>query len=109
MSPSKFYDTKIINSKGNITIEVYRKTSKLPVHWSSRVPKWYKRNTVIGDLHRSTRISSDFEIEIKVIKRKLKSADYPPKFLNSIINQLLTPKSNDLFIIPSPFLKRVNH
>ena len=53
VNPSKFLDTKIINNKGNITTEVFRKTVKLPVHWSSRVPKRYKRNAVIGDLHRS--------------------------------------------------------
>ena len=30
----------------------------------------YKRNAVIGDLHRLKRISSNFEMEIKVIRRK---------------------------------------
>ena len=40
------------------------------------------------------------EIEIKVIKSKLRNYDYPPKFLNNVINQFLTPKNNDSFIIP---------
>ena len=70
VNPCKFIDTKIINNKGNITTEVFRKMSKLFVHWSSGVPKLYKRNTVIGDLHRSKRISSHFEMEINQIKRK---------------------------------------
>ena len=48
----KFLDTKIINNKGNITAEALCKTPKLPVHWLSRVPKWYKRNAVIGDIRR---------------------------------------------------------
>ena len=100
VNPCKFLDTKIISNKGNITTEVFRKTSKQPVHWSSRVPKWYKRNAAIGDLHRSKRISSNSEVEIKVIKRKFLNADYPPKFLNSIIHQFFTPKNNDSFIIP---------
>ena len=100
MNPSKFLDTKIINNKGNIRTEVFRETSKLPVHWSSRVPKRYKRNAVIGDLHRSKRISSNFEMEIKVIKRQFRNADYPTKFLNSVIDHFLTPKNNDSFIIP---------
>ena len=69
VNPCKFLDTKIINNKGNITTEVFRKASKLPVHWSSRVPKRYKRIAVIGELHRSKRISSNFEMENKVIKR----------------------------------------
>ena len=29
VNPCKFLDTKIINNKGNITTEVFRKTSKL--------------------------------------------------------------------------------
>ena len=61
VNPCKFLDTKIINNKGNITTEAFRKTSKLPVHWSSWIPKQYKRNAVIGDLHRSKRISSNFQ------------------------------------------------
>ena len=42
VNPCKFPDTKITNNKGNITAEVLCKTSKLPVHWSPRVLKWYK-------------------------------------------------------------------
>ena len=55
VNSTKFLDTKIINNKGNITTEIYREKSKLPVHWSSGVPKRYKQNAVIGDLHRSQR------------------------------------------------------
>ena len=64
VNPCKFPDTKITNNKGNITAEVLCKTSKLPVHWSPRVLKWYKWNAVKGDFHRSKRISSTFEMEI---------------------------------------------
>ena len=32
VNPCKFLDTNIINNKDNITTEVFRKTSKLPVH-----------------------------------------------------------------------------
>ena len=39
VNPCKFIDTKIINNKGNITTEVFRKTSKLFVHWSSGISK----------------------------------------------------------------------
>ena len=67
MTLSKCLNTKIINNKGNFKTEVYRKTSKLPVLWSFRVPKRYKRNTVIVELHRSKRICSNNEMEIKVI------------------------------------------
>ena len=102
----KCFQTKIINNKKNITTEVFRKTSKLPVHWSSRIPKRYERDAVIGDLHRSKIISSNFEMEIKVIKRKFRNGDYRQKFLNSAIHQFFTPKNNDSFINP---LMRVNH
>ena len=43
---------------------------RLPVHWSSRVPKRYKRNDVTGYLHRSKIISTNFQMEINVIKCK---------------------------------------
>ena len=99
VNPCKFLDTKIFNNKGNITTEIFRKTSKLPVHLSSKFPMRYKQNAVIGDLHRSKKISSNFEMEIKVIKRKYRNADYPPKFLNSVVHQLLTPKNSDSSII----------
>ena len=39
-------------------------------------------------------------MQIKVIKRKFRNADYPPKYLNNVINQFLTLKNNNSFIIP---------
>ena len=78
---------------------------RLPVHWSSRVPKRYKRNAVTGYLHRSKIISSNFQMEINVKKCKFWNADYPPKFINSVMHQFLTPNSNDLFIIPRNFFE----
>ena len=71
------------------------------MHWSSRVPKQFKQHSVIADLHRSKTISSNFEMKIKVIKCKSENTDYPPKFLNSVINQFLTLKNSDSFIIPA--------
>ena len=79
VNPSKFLDTKIINNKGIIVTEAYCKTSKLTVDWSFSVPKRYKQNAGIGDLLRSKRVSSNFKMEIKVIKRKFKNVYYPPK------------------------------
>ena len=40
---------------------VHRKTIKLRIHWSSKVPKRYKRNPIFGDLHSAKRISTDFD------------------------------------------------
>ena len=101
MDHSKFLDTKYIRNKGNIITKVYSKTSKLHAHWSSIVPKGYKQNAVIGDLHRSKKIPSNFAMQIKVIKRKFRNNDYPRKFLNSVINSFLIPQNNDLFLIPT--------
>ena len=44
VNPCRFLDTKIINNKSNIKTYVFRKISKLPLHWSPRVPKRYKQN-----------------------------------------------------------------
>ena len=52
-----FLDTKIVYSNDLITIEVKRIERKLPVHWSSKVLKQYKRNAIISDLNRSTCIA----------------------------------------------------
>ena len=48
-------------------------------------------------------------MQIKVIKRKFRNADYPPKYLNNVINQFLTLKNNNSFIIPSDLFGRVIH
>ena len=58
VKPKISLDTKIVYSNDVITTEVKRNDRKLPVHWSSKVPKWYKRNAIISDLNRATRIAS---------------------------------------------------
>ena len=42
-------------------------------------------------------------MEIKVIKRKFRNADYPPKYLNSVIHQFFPRKNNDSFFIQPVF------
>ena len=58
VKPEVFLDTKIVYSNDVITTEVKRNERKLPVHWSSKLPKRYKRNAIISDLNRATRIAS---------------------------------------------------
>ena len=104
-NPSKFLDTKLLKkTDGTYETLVYRKTSKMPNHWSSKVPKRYKRNNILGDLHRSKRISSNFHQEINEIRTKYSKADYPLRFINSIINKFQDDSNNDdqeeSFIIP---------
>ena len=111
ISPTKFLDTKLINSEGKYITKVHRKQAKLPIHWSSKVPKRYKRNTITIDLHRAENISSNMNEEIKIIRNKFIKADYPNPFINSVINQYKNKSNretqelddNDDFIIP-PYL-----
>ena len=49
---SKFLDTKIHLDNNEIKCFAYCKEMKLPFHWASAVPKHYKKNIIIGDLHR---------------------------------------------------------
>ena len=98
LNPTKFLDTKIIRSNGKITTQVYNKMKKLPVHWTSKIPVRYKRNAIIGELHRAKKIASNFDIEIKRIVKKYTAAGFPSRFVLSIIDNFDSDKDN--LIIP---------
>ena len=105
-NPLKFLDTEMNLNNGIVTTLVYRKPNKLPAHWKSMVPKRYKRNTVNGDLHRSYRISSNFNNEKSKIRTKYKNAGYPHRFIESVIHQFEnkingTLENDDEPIIPT--------
>ena len=87
VNPSQFLDTKLTNINGTYKFNVYWKNTKLLPPWTSKTPKRYKRNTINGDLHRSKRISSNFDKEIPLIKEKLMKADYPLRFIKSVVNE----------------------
>ena len=70
VNPSKFLDTEILIKNGIIETSVAVKESKIPSHWSSAVLKKYKRNAILGDLHRAHKISNNFELEEQHIKKK---------------------------------------
>ena len=75
----------------------------------SKLPKPYKQNTIIGDLPRSERISPDFNTEFRAIKKEYTNADYPIRFIGSIINSFNLPPEADVFVIipPNLFDKKV--
>ena len=75
VKPEFFLYTKIVYSSDVITTEVKRNESKLPVHWSSKVPKRDKRNAIISDLNRVTGIGSFPADEIPKIKQKFLNAN----------------------------------
>ena len=79
----------------------YHKERKLPFHWTSVVPKHYKKNVITGDLHRVKNLSSNFKQEVRIVRDKYIKADYPSRHINSIIDGFNQEK--DLLIPTSLF------
>ena len=86
-NPRKFLDTELIIIDNKIITSVYRKPNKLPIHWSSKIPKRYKLNMINADLNCSYRISMDFQAEKEIIIKKFLNADFPTRFIHSVIKQ----------------------
>ena len=74
INPPNFLDTEIIILKNEVVASVHRKESKLPAIWVSKVRKHYKRNTLLGEIHRTKKMSSNFQKEVKNIKEKFSKA-----------------------------------
>ena len=70
---------------------------KLLVQWASKIPVWYKRSAIIGELHRAKKIACNFDIEIIHIVYKCIAAGFPTRFVRSIIDNFNNGK-NDLII-----------
>ena len=102
VNPIKFWGTKIIlNNEVVVTTQVYGKENKKAVIWVSKIWKRYKLNTIWGDLHRSRKITSNFDIEIRAIKAKYNKPGYTRRFIESVIWDFITPLDKDkLFFIP---------
>ena len=92
VNPSKFLDIQLTNINGGYKYNVYWKYTKLPSPFTSKTPKYYKRNIINSDLHWSKRISSKFDKEIPLIKEKFMKADYPLRFINSVVNDFQKSK-----------------
>ena len=85
VNPTKFLDTELVRENGEVTTQVFSKSTKLLVHWSSKIPFRHKRNAINGKLHRAKRIVSDFNKELKRIRQKYRNAGFPLKFINETI------------------------
>ena len=98
----RFLDTEITHINGTIETQVHRKKTKLPIPWTSNIPKRHKRNSIKTELYCAKRISSNFTSEVTVIRNKSESAGYPKRFVNSIIREFNAVKENEEsdFIIP---------
>ena len=101
-NPTYFLDTEIKNVNGQQTKRLYRKETKLPFHFSSNIPKRYKRNNILTELNRAAKISDDFQEEIKLTRKKFYTANYPKKFVDDIVNNY---QADYEFIIPPDFFK----
>ena len=56
VNQKKFLDTELVRENGQITTQVFSKSTKLPVHWSSKIPVTYKRSAITGELYRAKRL-----------------------------------------------------
>ena len=76
----------MVRENGEIATQVFSKSTKLPVYWSSKIPVRYKRNTIY---HWITTLSqtncTDFNKELTRIKQKYRNAGFPLKFINETI------------------------
>ena len=86
VNPKRFLDREMISNGNRFETKVFHKETKLATHWSSAVPKRYKRNSILGDLHRAKAISSYFVDEVEYIRKKYKKAGYPHRFIEHVVN-----------------------
>ena len=70
---------------GKIETAIYRKSIKLTVLQSLNIPKQYKQNGINSDLHCSKRISANLDHEVFRMKKKFSAANYPQKFVETVI------------------------
>ena len=85
VNPSHFLDSNIKHENGEVLTSVHVKENNIPVFWSSKVPKRYKRNAINGDLHRASKIASNFESEVTRIRVKYKNVGFPERFVEAVI------------------------
>ena len=69
------------------------------------MPRNYKNNVIIGNLHCAIKISSSLEQEISIIKAQYLKASYYNAFINSIIRNFQRGKE-DFLILPTLFEER---
>ena len=61
------------------------------------MPRNYKKNVIVGDLHRANKITSDLEKEISVIKAKYLKVGYPNGFIGFILQKIFSLIPPSLF------------
>ena len=80
--------------------------------WTSKTPKRYKENTIfIYDLRSSSfKENIQFRREVSLIKEKFMKADYPLRFINSVVDEFQKGKEcgDERFIIPPSLFEKQN-
>ena len=71
---------------------------ELQVHWKSAIPERWKRNTILGALHRAKRIATIWKEEVKGIKLSFLKSRYPAKFVNEVIHDFENPRDEETII-----------
>ena len=114
INPDELLDTEIIDNEGAMETKVHRKTTKLPFHSTPNIPKKYTRNnTMHTDLYRAKRSAQNLDNELVIIKKNYLAADYPHKFITSVINTFIENEnkkqeeyliSQNFFEIPKPVI-----
>ena len=89
LNSSNILGTKIYRDNNEIKRVACHKEMKLPFYWTSAVPKYYKKNFIIGDLHRFKNLSSNFVTEVRIIRNKYIKAGYPFRYINSVIDRFI--------------------
>ena len=85
VNQTKFVDTELVRENGEITTQVFSKSTKLPMHWKSEIPVRYKSNVLTGELHRTKWVAPDFNQELKRIRQKYRNAELLLTFIKESI------------------------
>lgn len=70
-------------SDDGFEFRVHKKPRKFPTHWRSEIITEWKRNCIMGDLHRTKRNSKNVLHEVQNIKKKYRKAGYQDCFVTS--------------------------
>ena len=57
--------------------QVFTKLKKCCVHWSSKIPNNYKCNGITDELCRANKIATDFNKELKRIRKEFLHPGFP--------------------------------
>ena len=83
---AKVLDAEIIRRGCKIDTNVFNKSKKVPVQWSSKTLATYKCNTSSGALHRAKKIATDFNYDVKRIFQQFLSAGFLRSFIRTTVN-----------------------